>query len=126
MGAGGNALADDFDVAVEKNEEDRFAGLLGQIVAIGALQGRAGADGDALVLGGLMQRLGEGFEPGPAVDVGERDAGAHLFLVGGRMVAVAIEERGVETPRDRSAAGGLAGGGNAHRDNDASRLKPWL
>src|SRR3569623_3239265 len=116
--ARGGPLLDQRLAALEIDEQDRLSRLRGQKVAIAPLERRAGPDGDALMLGRLVQGLREGREPRPAVIVVERSAGPHLLLVGLGVVIVAVEERGVEAAGNRLAGAGLAAGRNALGDQD--------
>jgi len=75
-----------------------------QPVAIAALQRRTREHHAAARLR-LREHAGERVEPHRAVRVGERDAGAHLRDVGGRVVCVAFDERDADQARRRRADG---------------------
>jgi len=117
--AGGDPRTDQLRGAFEIDEEDRFAGLADEVLAIGALERRARADGHAFLRRGLMQGMGQRSEPGPTVLVRQRNAGPHLLLVGLRMKIVAVEKRRVEPSRDGLAGHRFAARGDAHDDQDA-------
>ena len=85
----GEPARDQFLRAVEKDDADILASMH-EDVAIGALQRGAGDHG---VLAGLADPVdlgGDGLQPGPAILVGQRLAGAHLGDVAGGVKPVAI------------------------------------
>src|SRR5690606_32437465 len=59
----------------------------------------------------------DGGEPGGAVGVVERDAAAHLVLVGLAVEVIGLVVGPAEPGGEQPAEGGLAGAGDAHEEN---------
>jgi hypothetical protein len=87
-------------------------------LAIAALQRRAREDHVARLRCHLAQPVDDAVEPRPAIVVGERDAGAHLLDVGGRMQVVRVDQRPAEGGRERRADRRLARSRHAHQHDD--------
>ena len=104
-------------------EEYGLAGLLGDEIAVGLAQCRAGADRDILPARRLDEGSAERFEPGPAVLVGQRGAVAHFLDIGLRMILVAIEKRRMQRPPEGRAHGRFTRRADAHHDDDAGRFR---
>src|SRR5689334_23192869 len=92
-------------------------------VAIGALEGRAG-DHPMLAAPPLMvDPGGDRIEPGPAVGIGERRAGAHLLDVLQRMKAVTVPEGPSEALGEALADRRLAAARHTHDDERGRALR---
>src|SRR5215470_14269828 len=102
-----HALADQLEASLQEDQAHVRA-VTDQAAAVAALQCRAG-DQSGLTLGELLvDPLGNGIEPRPAVVVIERKATPHLFDIGGRMEAVGIAKGPAkqlcQPPTDRGLA----------------------
>jgi hypothetical protein len=89
-----------------------------QDVPIGLLERRAG-EHHAALLGEPAADLGrERLEPGAPVLVVEGDAAAHLLDIGLRMIAVALDELGIERLGEQQPDRRLADPAHPHDDDD--------
>ena len=95
-------------------------------VAIGALQRRAGDHGVLAGLADPVDLVGDRLQPGPAILIGERMAGAHLVDIAFGMKPVAILEGPAQAFGQLFGDGALAGAGHAHDDQRAGHLAGFI
>ena len=109
----GEPACDQFVRAVEEDEADILASVR-EDVAIGALQRRAGDHEPLAFPGDAVDLVGDGLQPGPAIVVGERMAGAHLRDIAWRVKAVAVLKAPAKPRRQSIGDGAFARAGDAH------------
>src|SRR5262245_49622788 len=110
-------LGDKVAAGAEVNQPD-FGSITDDDLAIGSLQGRTG-DNSGLPPGTLaVDPAGHGFQPGPAILIGERNAGMHFGDVGFGMKGIAFLEGPTDPRCKRLRNGGLSNTGHPHNDQD--------
>ena len=90
-----------------------------QHVAIGALERRTGDYDMASTPADLVDFVGDGLQPGPAVLIGQRLSGAHLLHIGLRVKPVAVLIGPAKSFGQFLADRGFAGAGHAHHHDRA-------
>src|SRR5579872_6738373 len=118
--APGKALGDQRLVSIEEDEADVVAPAQ-QYVSIGVFQSRAGNHDMAARFADAADLIGDRFKPRPAVFVGQRMSGAHLFDVARGVKAVAVFERPLQTLGERSGNRALSRARYAHHAQGAER-----
>ncbi len=116
--ARGKPGGDQILCAVEKDNPD-IVTAMHENVAIGALQRRTSDHCPFTGFANPIDLVGNRLQPGPAILIGQRMAGAHLGHIGGGMKPVAILESPAQPFGQRFADGALAGAGYAHHDQRA-------
>ena len=103
---------------LEKDEAER-GNRATQLVAIAALEGRAGEHRAFARRDAGRELDAEPFQPVMPVAVVERDAGAHLGDVGGGVEGVAFDQPPADARGDGCGDAGLAAAGDTHHHQGA-------
>jgi hypothetical protein len=121
-GAAGHPLGDQRPVAVQEDQLDLGAAA-GQQLAVRALERRAGRHAGGAGPGPSLDPAGDGAQPGQPVLVGERDPGAHLLDVGGRVEVVGLGVVPAQPAGQALADGRLAAAGHPDHQQDGRRIE---